>query len=83
MMLDKKDDFFKMMAEDVGKFKAMIHRHDMEHKDEIIKNQGREEEREKINKNNVLNMHKLNVPVEQISLYLNISVEEVKKYINE
>ena len=79
MMLDKKDDFFKTMAEDVGKFKAMIHRHDMEHKDEILIEQGREESEKKI----VLNMHKLNVPVEQICLYLNISIEEVKKYINE
>ena len=45
MMLDKKDDFFKTMAEDVGKFKEMIHRHDVERKDEIIKQQGIEEGR--------------------------------------
>ena len=77
MMLDKNDDSFKKFAEDFGKFKEMIHRHDMEHKDEILIEQGREEERAE----SIKSMHKLNVPLEQISLYLNIPLEEVKRFI--
>ena len=37
---------------------------------------------EEENKKNVLNMHKLNVPVERISLYLNIPIEEVKDILS-
>ena len=85
MMLDKKDDFFKTMAEDVGKFKEMIHRHDMEHKDEILIEQGvekgRAEEREESKKTFVINMHTDGIPLEQIARISKVSVEEVKNIL--
>ena len=77
MMLDKKDDFFKTMAEDVGKFKEMIHRHDMEHKDEIIMEQGVEKGRVEM----IVSMHHDGIPLEQIARIAKVSVEKVKNIL--
>ena len=90
MRLDKKEDFFKEFAEDIGKFKEMIHRYDMEHKDEIIMQQGIEIGIEQGNvkvqeqkKEFIKSMYNEDIPLEQIARIVKVSVEEVKKYINE
>ena len=71
-------DFFNNPDENFIRYREMRARIDAEHKDEIIKQQWIEEER----RSNILHMHKLGLSVEQISLYLNISVDEVKNILS-
>ena len=94
MRLDKKEEFFKEFAEEIGKFKEKIHRYDMEHKDEIIMQQGIEQGIEigieqgnvkvqEQKKEFIKSMYNEDIPLEQIARIVKVSVEEVKKYSNE
>ena len=77
-MLDRKDNSFKKFAEDFGKFKEMIHRYDFEHRDEIIKEQGKEMGRAKVRDEFIKSMYTEGIPLEQIANIIKIPIEEVK-----
>ena len=89
MMLNKKESFFQDLAEDFGKFKAMLDRYDYEHRDEIIMNHGisigKEEGillgKEEVNQKNILNMYQRGYSVEEISECLDVAVVYVNRII--
>ena len=78
MMNAKRAEFYKDYFEDFAEYKKIWEDYELEHWDELVKEQKIFERNREI----ILNMLKQELPLDKISLYLGMPIREVKRIIN-
>ena len=78
MMNAKRAEFYKDYFEDFEEYKKIWEDYELEHWDELVKEQKIFERNREI----ILNMLKQELPLDKISLYLGMPIREVKRIIN-
>ena len=78
MMNAKRAEFYKDFFEDFAEYKKIWEDYELEHWDELVKEQKVFERNREI----ILNMLKQELPLDKISLYLGMPIREVKRIIN-